>query len=54
MKRWLVVWEMGINRYSEVEYSAKSAKEAIEEWEKRHTTREVSSIVRIEIKEPRW
>lgn len=51
MRQWLVVWEVSINRYSEVRYMADSVATALGAWQAGHPNGDIRAIEKIELLE---
>lgn len=51
MKRWLLVWEVSVNRFSEVHYYADNIADVLAKWQAGHKTGDLRGIVKIEMVE---
>ena len=50
-KRWILIWELSMNTYSQLEYRAEDIPAVIEAWKKTHKRHDVSAIVKVELHE---
>jgi hypothetical protein len=49
MRRWLLVWEMSPNRFSEVHYHEDSIADVLVRWQKDHPRHSLTFVVKVEL-----